>query len=687
MTLSPIAAWILTFLIHSTALFTAAHLVLRAVRGPAARVLVLRGALLGAFVTASVASFSTQGETWTLPATESQGRIISMAPGTTAATIEQEPPALANLGERAATREQAPTTAAPSSQAWTWLPIALSLLGVLGVMRLGLRERAAWRLLHRRKKIANRELRQEARTLLGESRLTKSLRLSSSARINVPMALGTREVVLPEKALSELTEAHIEALLAHELAHLVRRDPLWLGACRFAVALAWFQPLLRLLVKRLEQETELAADDWAAKRIGGGMNLAVCLERVGSWLAEVPTPATTAAMASRGSALVTRVERLLAEGAEEGRRTLFSVTTATTIALGIFACTGPSVTAENDSKHEGQMGARSKQASMNGSNNPEAGKVTTPLSEPGMSYHYIADDGYAFGSDNLEDLRKTLRENLPSGTFDEARIQALPNSYFDDFRPLKMTDFEPDPASGHTTEQGSDPDHAVSTDTSPSSKVGSESRPIEMITMTLTASGAREGLPGQPTRKENLREDLARISNYWRSKHGLRASDMQKGMLMIHVDARTPFKYVQEIMELCATREVQIANINVALTSKPTKRTDFSLPVGHQVVEELEEDLTGKQEGDLAKSGLQIQLRVRTMIDPGPGESPLSLTIRLPDGSTQPEESFDIPRNQGLEIDCDPDIPMGFLLGMLGRYVEQGTRITVVVSQFQGEQR
>ncbi len=75
------------------------------------------------------------------------------------------------------------------------------------------------------------------------------------------------------------------------------------------------------------------------------------------------------------------------------------------------------------------------------------------------------------------------------------------------------------------------------------------------------------------------------------------------------------------------------------------------------------------------------------MIDPGPGESPLSLTIGLPDGSTQPEESFDIPRNQGLEIDCDPDIPMGFLLGMLGRYVEQGTRITVVASQFQGEQR
>src|SRR6185436_5380700 len=57
------------------------------------------------------------------------------------------------------------------------------------------------------------------------------VRLSVSSRIAAPFSTGILrpEVCVPAAVLTTLTRAQQEALLAHELAHLVRRDPAWFG--------------------------------------------------------------------------------------------------------------------------------------------------------------------------------------------------------------------------------------------------------------------------------------------------------------------------------------------------------------------------------------------------------------------------------------------------------------------------
>ena len=55
-------------------------------------------------------------------------------------------------------------------------------------------------------------------------------------------------------------------MLAHEVAHLVRRDPHWLVAARVIETVLFVQPLNRLARLRLQEVAEYLSDDWAMAR-------------------------------------------------------------------------------------------------------------------------------------------------------------------------------------------------------------------------------------------------------------------------------------------------------------------------------------------------------------------------------------------------------------------------------------
>src|SRR5213078_4818435 len=57
----------------------------------------------------------------------------------------------------------------------------------------------------------------------------RRVHLTMARTISSPVALGLSEICVPELALSELGLAQQRSMLAHELAHLARRDSLWLG--------------------------------------------------------------------------------------------------------------------------------------------------------------------------------------------------------------------------------------------------------------------------------------------------------------------------------------------------------------------------------------------------------------------------------------------------------------------------
>lgn len=74
--------------------------------------------------------------------------------------------------------------------------------------------------------------------------------------------------VYVDAALGELlSEQELAAVLAHEGAHVARRDPLRLSLFRLLARTLFYLPALRRLADDAEDEAEIAADDAAARRI------------------------------------------------------------------------------------------------------------------------------------------------------------------------------------------------------------------------------------------------------------------------------------------------------------------------------------------------------------------------------------------------------------------------------------
>ena len=135
--------------------------------------------------------------------------------------------------------------------------------------------------------------------------------LTVSPHITSPMALSRREICLPQRALSELDPREQQTMLAHELAHILRRDHRWLHFCALLDIFFFFQPLNRLARHQLQESAEYLCDDWAVQHTGQSLNLAKCLTRVAEWVQMTPAQRYVAAMGASGSALRRRVTRIL----------------------------------------------------------------------------------------------------------------------------------------------------------------------------------------------------------------------------------------------------------------------------------------------------------------------------------------------------------------------------------------
>jgi len=141
------------------------------------------------------------------------------------------------------------------------------------------------------------------------------VRLTVSERIEAPLALGTLfpQICVPSRALTSLEPDLQEALLAHELAHIARFDPLWLTVARVIETLFFFQPLNRRARRELHNNAEFLCDAWAVEQTSDRLGLARCLAEVARWIVGEPKPLPVCAMANLQSPLGQRIERILDE--------------------------------------------------------------------------------------------------------------------------------------------------------------------------------------------------------------------------------------------------------------------------------------------------------------------------------------------------------------------------------------
>lgn len=167
--------------------------------------------------------------------------------------------------------------------------------------------------------------------------------------VAAPAAVSTHEIALPSRLLAELTPLEQEGVLAHELAHVVRRDTLWLRLALIMECIAWFQPLNRLARRRMQLAAEFAADAWAVRVTREPLGLARALARIAEWVV-APLPAghhgpMRAVLGADGSPLLQRVVRLTAPQEQDpfvsGRRR--SVTLLAIAAVAALLVTLPSI--------------------------------------------------------------------------------------------------------------------------------------------------------------------------------------------------------------------------------------------------------------------------------------------------------------------------------------------------------
>jgi beta-lactamase regulating signal transducer with metallopeptidase domain len=150
---------------------------------------------------------------------------------------------------------------------------------------------------------------EEVKNKLG---LRRRIRLTTSDGISSPMALGLREICIPRRLLEDLDPHEARSILAHEIAHLRRVDPLWLIVFGVAGALLFFQPLVAVAMRRFLIESELICDKAAVSLTGDPGALARSLLKSLTLGADLPVePAAACGMAGDVALVTERTERIL----------------------------------------------------------------------------------------------------------------------------------------------------------------------------------------------------------------------------------------------------------------------------------------------------------------------------------------------------------------------------------------
>ncbi len=146
-------------------------------------------------------------------------------------------------------------------------------------------------------------------SLAQKMRLTRVVRVAQSTLVKVPMVVGYLRpmILLPASVLTGLTPLQLEAVLAHELAHVRRHDWLINAIQVMAETLLFYHPAVWWLSKRIRHERELCCDDIA---LGLDVDKAV-YARTLLTLEELRQKSFTPALAVTGGDLASRVRRLL----------------------------------------------------------------------------------------------------------------------------------------------------------------------------------------------------------------------------------------------------------------------------------------------------------------------------------------------------------------------------------------
>ena len=221
-------------------------------------------------------------------------------------------------------------SAAPAASAMALAPLTQRLTSALdpalpwllagwvaGVLLLSARFLGSWLRVQRLRRLGASPVPAEWHLVLSrlcrELGLTRTVRLLQSAVVEVPTALGWLRpvILLPACALSGLAPLQLEAILAHELAHIRRGDFLVNLLQSLVEVLLFYHPAVWWLSARIRAERELCCDDVAAQLCGDPLLLARALTELEALREPDSAAPNQLALAANGGSLMHRIRHLL----------------------------------------------------------------------------------------------------------------------------------------------------------------------------------------------------------------------------------------------------------------------------------------------------------------------------------------------------------------------------------------
>ncbi|HYH79476.1 MAG TPA: M56 family metallopeptidase [Longimicrobium sp.] len=285
-----VLAWLGTYVVHGTLLLGGAWLASRLVRSPGVRDALWKTAVAGALATTTLSVVAA--------------RRAAAAPELTRRLVVTDTPGQMPLRRRVVPPRPALPPWAPPAVLAVWLAGALA-----GLARLEQGRRRYWRAAGPRHAAGDAQAADALRRLRSAAGVNRTVYITAAEGLTAPAAVGLAEICLPAGTLAALTPLQREGVLAHELGHLVRRDPLWKVAVEIGSAVLWFQPLLRVAGRQMAECAELLADGFAVRITGRRRPL---LESLGILAATFPRRGAAAAgFGDGGSPLLRRAARLM----------------------------------------------------------------------------------------------------------------------------------------------------------------------------------------------------------------------------------------------------------------------------------------------------------------------------------------------------------------------------------------
>ena len=328
-----VAGWTLVHFVWEGAVIAAiAAILLRALRdrSPQSRYAVACGALLVMLAAPAVTAVALAraiapvASPAPVAAVESDGASFASAKSALETRIAQ-----------AAARTSSTVTLGSQGVA-SWLPLVV-MLWMAGVAFLFVRLAGGWwRIhgLHRASRAANPSRWAGAATRIAATLgLPRLVHVVDTSLVDTPTVIGWMRpvILLPIAAFAGLSPAQVDAILAHELAHIRRHDFLVNLLQTFAETILFYHPAVWWLSARIRIEREHCCDLVALSVCGDPVGYAEALVELESWR----TVQSRLAVAATGGSLLTRVRRLLGAPTEEEPRSFGALIVAGVVALVI----------------------------------------------------------------------------------------------------------------------------------------------------------------------------------------------------------------------------------------------------------------------------------------------------------------------------------------------------------------